>query len=197
MKALIASAAVSLGLLAGCAAQQDGHAPHGSGHPMKMDAAPKAAMVKNAVAVVHPLGASKVMGVVRFVATDEGVKVSAEISGLTPGSKHAFHVHEFGDCSDPQGKSAGGHYNPDKHQHGAPDADPTKRHPGDMGNLSADDKGVAKLEVTLAGTTLTGEKNPIVGRAVIIHAKPDDFSQPVGNAGDRIGCGVIGIAESK
>jgi Cu-Zn family superoxide dismutase len=90
--------------------------------------------------------------------------------------------------------SAGGHFNPDKHQHGKP-GDPAS-HPGDMGNLKADDKGHAHLEITLAQASVSG-KNAVLGRGVIVHAKPDDFSQPTGNAGGRIGIGVIGVAQVK
>ena len=152
--------------------------------------------VVSAVAVVHPLGESKVMGVVHF--TPDGadkVKVVADITGLEPNSQHAFHIHEFGDCTDPAGKSAGGHFNPDKHEHGKPTDPADKRHPGDMGNIQADASGKAHLELTLDGISINGEKAAILGRGIIIHAKADDFSQPVGNAGDRIACGVIGIAK--
>ncbi len=158
-------------------------------------ATPVGPVVVSAVAVVRPLGTGKVMGVVHF--TPDGankVKVVADITGLEPDSQHAFHIHEFGDCTDPAGKSAGGHYNPDKHEHGKPTDPADKRHPGDMGNLTADATGKAHLEVTMDGISVNGVTAPILGRSIIIHAKADDFSQPVGNAGDRIACGVIGIA---
>jgi Cu-Zn family superoxide dismutase len=150
--------------------------------------------IKDAIAVVHPLSDSNVMGKVMFTQTDAGVAVVADIMGLTPG-KHAFHIHEYGDCSDPKGMSAGGHYNPEHEMHGLPGA--AHHHPGDMGNLEADADGKAHLEIVLAGVTIAGDKDPILGRSVIIHAKEDDGSQPVGNAGGRIGCGVIGVAKAK
>lgn len=151
--------------------------------------------IKEAVAVIHgTAGNEKVMGVVKFSDTGSGVKVTADIDGLAPDSEHGFHVHEFGDCTDPKGMSTGGHYNPDKHEHGKPgDAN---AHAGDMGNVKADDKGHAHAEVTLAGATITG-KNALLGRGVILHANADKFTQPAGDAGGRIACGVIGVAQVK
>jgi Cu-Zn family superoxide dismutase len=134
------------------------------------------------------------MGKVTFNQTADGVVVVADVMGLTPG-KHGFHIHEYGDCSDPKGLSAGGHYNPEGEMHGLPGA--MHHHPGDMGNLEADDSGNAHLEITLTGITIAGDKDPILGRSIIVHAKEDDGSQPVGNAGARIGCGVIGVAKAK
>jgi Cu-Zn family superoxide dismutase len=152
--------------------------------------------VKEAVAVVHgTAGNEKVMGVVKFSDTGSGVKVTADIDGLAPDSEHGFHIHEFGDCTDPKGLSAGGHYDPEgtKH-HGHPGE--AMSHVGDMGNIKADDKGHAHVEVMLPAATISG-KNAILGRGVIVHAGVDKFTQPVGDAGGRIGCGVIGIAQVK
>lgn len=152
--------------------------------------------VDELVAVMHGTqGNEKVSGVVRFTKTDDGVLVTADISGLTPDSQHAIHVHEFGDCTDLAAKSAGGHYNPEGHPHGLPPAE--ERHAGDLGNLQADGAGHATLSLTVNNITLAGLKNPIVGRAVIVHALKDDGGQPTGNAGGRIACGVIGIGQSK
>jgi len=105
-------------------------------------------------------------------------------------------VHEFGDCTAPDFSSAGSHYDPaqTKH-HGTPDE--KMRHAGDMGNIQADANGKAHYELTLEGATIDGAQAPVLGRAVIVHANPDDFSQPVGNAGGRIGCGVIGLVKPK
>jgi len=88
--------------------------------------------------------------------------------------------------------SAGGHYNPEGHQHGLPDSE--NRHAGDLGNVQADSEGKAHYEITVSNISIQGPRNPILGRAVIVHAKPDDGGQPVGNAGARIACGVIGVA---
>jgi len=148
--------------------------------------------VKQAVAVIHETAGNKCHGTVRFTQDGENVKVVAMIEGLNPGQKHAFHIHQFGDCSSADGMSAGGHYNPEGHPHALPDKE--MRHAGDLGNLEADADGKAHLEVTVSNISIAGVKNPIIGRGVIVHAKVDDGGQPVGNAGARIGCGVIGIA---
>ncbi|HTD87532.1 MAG TPA: superoxide dismutase family protein [Candidatus Binatia bacterium] len=144
--------------------------------------------------MLHSTQGNKAEGTVRFTQEGNSVKVAGEITGLTPGQKHAIHIHEFGDCSAPDGASAGSHYNPEKHEHGLPDK--AQRHAGDLGNLEADASGKAHLELTLNNITIAGNKNPILGRAVIVHAKPDDGGQPVGNAGGRIACGVIGAANT-
>lgn len=150
------------------------------------------AKVTQAVAVIHPTQGNQCRGVIRFVQTGHSIKVTATVEGLTPNQKHAIHIHEFGDCSAPDATSAGSHYNPEGHTHGLVHA--TTRHAGDLGNLQADANGKAQYEITVDNVTIAGLKNPIIGRAVIVHAKEDDGSQPVGNAGGRIGCGVIGIA---
>ena len=146
-----------------------------------------------AVAVLYPAAGQQCHGVVRFTQEGESVKVVADIEGLAPGQKHAFHIHQYGDCSAPDGMSAGGHYNPEGHQHGLPDSE--NRHAGDLGNVQADDQGKAHYEITVTNISILGTKNPIIGRGVIVHAKVDDGGQPVGNAGGRIACGVIGAAK--
>lgn len=151
-----------------------------------------AVAITQAVCVIHPTEGNKCSGVIRF--TEEGgkLKVVADIEGLTPDAKHAMHVHEFGDCTSKDGSSAGGHFNPEGHEHGLPDK--AERHAGDLGNLQADKEGKAHYEITVENATIAG-KNAIIGRGVIVHAKVDDGGQPVGNAGARIGCGVIGVAK--
>jgi Cu-Zn family superoxide dismutase len=145
-----------------------------------------------AIAVLHPTSGNQVMGTVTFTSSGDGVRVVADITGLKPG-KHGFHVHEFGDCSAPDAASAGGHFNPGKHEHGAPDA--SNRHEGDLGNIEADANGKAHLEVTDKLMKLSGDSS-IVGRAVIVHEKTDDLkTQPTGDAGGRLACGVIGVAK--
>lgn len=145
-----------------------------------------------AIAVLHPTKASKVEGTVTFTKTGSEIKVVADITGLTPG-KHGFHIHEFGDCSSPDGKAAGGHFNPAKEPHAGHDA--AQRHVGDLGNIDADSSGKAHLELTDKMMTMSGE-NSIIGRGVIVHEKADDLkTQPTGDAGGRLACGVIGIAK--
>lgn len=149
-----------------------------------------------AICVVQPTEGNKCHGTVHFEAIEGGkVKITAEISGLKPNQKHAIHIHEFGDVTDLSGKSAGGHYNPTEQPHGLPPAD--KRHAGDLGNLSADADGNANYELTVHNISISGHKNPILGRAIVVHADPDDGGQPTGNAGARIGFGVIGVAKAE
>lgn len=149
-----------------------------------------------AVAVLHPASGSSCKGIVRMTQEGSALKVVGDIEGLPPNTKHGFHVHEFGDCTAPDAASAGGHYDPEgtKH-HGTPTDE--KRHIGDMGNVESDAAGKVHYEVKLEGATISGSQAPVLGRAIIVHAKPDDFSQPVGNAGGRIACGVLGIAKPK
>jgi Cu-Zn family superoxide dismutase len=158
------------------------------------NAAGEQATVTKAICVVHPLGGSKVAGKVVFTQMRGGVEVNAEITGLTPG-EHGFHVHEFGDCSMADGVCAGAHFNPTGAPHGGPDD--AQRHAGDLGNVKADASGKAVYKRVDKMLSLNGS-NSIVGRSIIVHAAPDDLkTQPSGNAGARIGCGVIGIADPK
>ena len=131
---------------------------------------------------------NQVKGFVKFTQKKNSVMVWAHVEGLTPG-KHGFHIHECGDCSAPDGSSAKGHFNPGKNHHGGPGA--KDRHAGDLGNLNANSKGVAEYERRDKTIHLTGEDS-IIGKAVIIHEKVDDYkTQPTGNSGARIACGVI------
>lgn len=151
--------------------------------------------VPEAIAVIHPTEGNTVRGWVKFFQLDEGVKVVAEISGLNPNQRHGFHIHRFGNCSSPDGKSAGGHYDPAGTKHHAEPHSMDIHHAGDLGNLQADGEGKVKYEQALEAISISGAKSPILGRAVIIHAKEDVFEQPTGKAGARIGCGVIGVAK--
>lgn len=147
--------------------------------------------VTRAVAVLHPTQGYNANGLVSFIQADNGVRVVAQVHGLAPGS-HGFHVHQYGDCSAPDGTSAGGHFNPTGAPHAGPDAD--ERHVGDLGNIVADEAGNAYLDVVDRHLALEGP-NGIIGLAVVLHAGADDLtSQPSGAAGPRISCGVIGIA---
>lgn len=145
-----------------------------------------------AIAVLHSTKGSKVEGVVTFTKSGNETKIVADLTGLKPG-QHGFHIHEFGDCSSSDGKSAGGHFNPTNNAHAGHDAD--KRHEGDLGNIEADSSGKAHLELTDKIMTMSGEKS-IIGRGLIVHEKADDMkTQPTGDAGGRVACGVIGIAK--
>lgn len=142
-----------------------------------------------ATALVRPASGSDVMGLVRFWETSDGkVAYDLELYGLEPG-RHGFHVHEHGDCSAPDATSAGGHFNPEGAPHGAPTD--RRRHVGDLGNIRADEHGHVVVRGIDEHIRLRGAHN-IVGRAVVVHAKADDLrSQPAGDAGARIGCGII------
>ena len=148
--------------------------------------------IMKAVAVLHPTQGNKAEGVVTFTKEEGGVRVVAKLTNV-PKGVHGFHIHEFGDCSSPDGSAAGGHFNPTAMTHAGPTAD--KRHVGDLGNITADDQGNANLDYVDKHLEFSGA-NSILGHAVILHANPDDFTtQPTGNAGGRIACGVIGVAK--
>ena len=152
-----------------------------------------------AVARVDPLDGSGVEGEVTFQPEGEGVRVMASLTGLSEGA-HGFHVHENGDCgaadtdddgTEEPGGAAGGHYNPGDDPHGAPTDPPGEHHIGDMGNITADASGAAELDTTFSFLTLSGPES-IVGKALIVHGGRDDLtSQPSGDAGARVGCGII------
>ncbi len=147
-----------------------------------------------AVAKLLPTEGSRVSGTVTFIARNGTVEVRADLEGLEPGL-HGFHIHEKGDCSAPDATSAGGHFNPDKTPHGSPTEPAERRHVGDLGNVEADSEGKAHLEMIDRIIVLEGE-HAIVGKAVIVHADPDDLTtQPTGNAGARLACGVIEARE--
>ena len=144
---------------------------------------------KTAKAELAPASKSNVKGTIEFKDVDGGVEVTATVEGLKAGD-HAYHVHEKGDCSAPDATSAGGHFNPSNHKHGAPDAE--EHHEGDFGNLTADKSGKATKTFTMKGITLAAGPTSIIGKGFIIHDKIDDFkTQPTGNAGARVACGVI------
>lgn len=150
--------------------------------------------ITKAIAVIQPTKGNTASGIVEFTKEKDGLHVTATITGLKPG-RHGFHIHEFGNCACDDGTCAGAHYNPMHKDHGKPtDAD---RHVGDLGNIVADETGTAKYDYVDEGSSLNGPKS-IIGRTMIVHEKEDDFTtQPSGNAGARLGCGVIGIAAWK
>jgi Cu-Zn family superoxide dismutase len=155
---------------------------------------PSGKAVTDAIAVIAPTQGQQAAGTVHFHLVGDAVHVTGQLTGLTPSGKHGFHLHEFGDCSAPDGASAGGHFAPEGHPHGAPD--PATHHAGDLGNVEADASGAAKVDVTVKGLSLESGDRAIVGRALIVHGQPDDLtSQPAGNAGPRVGCGVVGVAK--
>ncbi len=153
-----------------------------------------AGSVTNAVAVLKPTQGNEAAGRVVFTKVEGGVRVSGNLTGLREGG-HGFHIHEFGDCSAPDGSSAGDHFNPNGHPHAGPEE--AKRHAGDLGNVPAGADGKVTLGFTDAHLSLEGPTG-ILGRSVIVHANADDFkTQPTGNAGGRLACGVVGIARAE
>jgi Cu-Zn family superoxide dismutase len=134
-----------------------------------------------------------VVGTLVFRTVDDGLEIDGEISGLTPGA-HGFHIHEVGECTPPDFKSAGAHFNPTAAPHAAPTA--AAHHLGDLGNIDADAEGKAKVHVVAALSLDPRSAASIMGKTVVVHASADDLSsQPAGNAGDRIACGVIAATE--
>ena len=176
-------AAIGLAFLMSAFAAEEKAKPEGA----------QGAAVTRAVALLQPASGSEVKGTLTFAASGDAVTVSGRISRLALGS-HGFHVHEFGDCSAADATSAGGHFNPAGHPHAGPkDA---QRHVGDLGNIEAGPDGTAMVDLKDTKIALTGAQS-IVGRAVIVHAKADDLkTQPTGDAGGRLACGVVGTAKA-
>ena len=144
----------------------------------------------SAVAKLEPRSGSSVSGSITFTQVGDLVRITGEVTGHSKGPK-AMHIHEKGDCSAADGMSTGGHFNPRSDRHGGP-YDPAK-HAGDLGNIAFNAEGVAKINFTVGDIAVSrSAANGIIGRAVIIHAAVDDLkTDPTGNAGGRVACGVI------
>jgi Cu-Zn family superoxide dismutase len=143
--------------------------------------------VTKAMAKLEPKSGSQVTGMITFTKSGDEVQVVADVQNLTPG-KHGFHIHEKGDCSAPDAASAGGHFNPTHQHHGGPHT--AERHLGDLGNIEADASGKAHLD--WKGKLQLSGANSIIGKSVVVHEKEDDLkTDPAGNSGARIACGVI------
>jgi superoxide dismutase, Cu-Zn family len=151
---------------------------------------PAVSTASGATITLAPASGSLVSGKLAASPITGGVRITGEIGGLSRGSTHAIHIHEKGDCSAADATSAGGHFNPAQQAHGRAGSGP--HHGGDMDNIVADANGVARVDVRALGVSLGGGATDIGGRAVVVHAMPDDYrTQPTGNAGGRIACGVI------
>ena len=138
---------------------------------------------------------STVAGTVSFLETEEGLKIDVIVSGIPTPGKHGIHIHENGSCED-SGNAAGGHYNPDGVQHGfVLETGAGTVHPGDLGNITIDESGNGTLSVVVPGLGLKNGHHLIDGKSIILHERQDDGSQPTGNAGGRIGCGLINVVE--
>lgn len=180
--------AAAAALLAGCASTAT---PAGAA---KDTAASAKSTARRATVNLSPASASLVSGTLTLVPMGDGVHITGEVGGLKPGDTRGFHIHEKGDCSAADASSAGGHFNPGAQAHGR--SGHGAHHAGDTDNIVADARGVARIDAHVSGVTLGGgAANDIAGRAVIVHAAADDYTtQPTGNAGARVACGVIQIA---
>ena len=148
-----------------------------------------AAKTNKAKAVLESKSGSTLTGEVTFTEKQGGVEVNIKLKGAAPGP-HGIHLHDKGDCSAADAASAGGHFNPDKTSHGAPDSDP--HHSGDLGNITVGAKGTGELKLMVKGLTVADGAHSVVGHAFVVHASADDFkSQPAGNSGARFACGVV------
>jgi Cu-Zn family superoxide dismutase len=170
MNRSLAAAIGCVALLAGCASTPPGQS--------------------DVVVALESRSGSTVTGNVQLSESQGRVHLRATVRGLAPGSTVGFHIHEKGDCSAPDASSAGGHFNPAGAPHGRYGQGP--HHAGDLPSLVANDKGEAKVDVVLEGVTLTPGDMSIANRSLVVHAKADDFTtQPTGNSGPRVACGVI------
>lgn len=175
----------------GCEPREEAEVEEATAEEASVQEARAEDRVARAVAVLYPTQGSEARGTVVFRRVGTGIAIEADVGGLASGP-HGFHIHERGDCTAPDGTSAGGHFNPAGSSHGAPTDQ--ERHVGDLGNVTANEAGAALYERTDDRIAFEGS-NSIIGRAVIVHAGEDDLvSQPTGDAGARVACGVIGIA---
>ena len=143
-----------------------------------------------ATADIRPTAGSQTAGTVRFEQRGSKVIVTAEVRGLKPGVEHGFHIHEKGDCSAPDAMSAGGHFNPTGKPHGHHGQG--ERHAGDLTSLVASASGTASLRFESDNITVEPGASSVVGRGIVVHRDPDDYkTQPTGNSGPRLACGVI------
>ena len=179
------TAIVASGVLAACASTAPSTpaaaqaAGKSTAHEAEVNLASASGSLVSAHLAIRPMG--------------DGVHITGEVGGLKPGDTRGFHIHEKGDCSAADASSAGGHFNPGAQPHGR--ATHGAHHAGDSDNIVADAEGVARIDAHVSGVTLGGgAANDIAGRAVIVHAAADDYTtQPTGNAGARVACGVIKV----
>jgi len=185
--------AASVVVLSACSSSPTatGAAPAATSPATSVPAAQSTA--KSATVNLASASGSLVSGKLTVVPMGNGVHLTGEVGGLSPGSTHAIHIHEKGDCSAADASSAGGHFNPAAQPHGKVGSG--AHHGGDMDNLVANAEGVAQVNAHAEGVTLGGgAANDVAGKAVIVHAAADDYrTQPTGNAGGRVACGIITV----
>lgn len=146
--------------------------------------------VQPATVTLESKSGSSITGTMKLTEHRGEVRLRGTISGLEIYSEHGFHIHEKGDCFAADASSAGGHFNPGGTAHGAANA--AVHHAGDLPSLRADAHGVASIDTVLNGVTLGEGPTSIKGRSLVVHGKPDDYTtQPSGNSGPRVACGVI------
>ncbi|RYF11604.1 MAG: superoxide dismutase family protein [Deltaproteobacteria bacterium] len=179
-----------LPLLTHCAHREVASASEASG-----SSAPAKVAARLATVQLLPLGNSGVTGSVTLVEmADGGVRLEGKVHALIPEGLHGFHAHEVGDCHSIDGASAGGHFNPSKQPHGDPAT--SHSHVGDFGNIVSNSAGEADIFTVKKEATLGDGPNSLIGRSLIVHAGHDDLgSQPAGNAGGRVACGVIRLSK--
>ncbi|MEJ0085775.1 MAG: superoxide dismutase family protein [Pseudomonadota bacterium] len=187
-------------IIAGCGSRDEAartadtaDAPATTATPAPADAPPAADTPPSAGAAAQltPTNGHTASGTLALSAEGDSVRLTGSLQGLPPNSEFGFHIHEKGDCSAPDASSAGGHFNPTNAQHGNPQG--AAHHAGDMLNAKSDANGAAQVDVVAGGVSLTsGQPNDVHGKAIVLHEKADDYaSQPAGNSGARIACGVI------
>ncbi len=182
--------ALPLLLLAVCAPSSD-QLPKDEEHGGQQENRVPAAGLE-AVSQLKPMAGSTVEGIVSFRETNGKLRIVAHVTGLLAG-KHGLHIHENGDCSSPKGQDAGGHFNPHQSEHGGPDS--SDHHAGDLGNIEADGSGVAHLEMTVDSAALSEGPKSVLGLGILVHSEEDDLlTQPDGDAGVPLACGIIELA---
>ena len=144
----------------------------------------------SAEADMKPTQGYAASGRIKFTQRGQVVHVTVDLSGLSPNTEHGFHIHEKGDCSTSDGMSAGGHFNPEGVAHGSFEHPP--HHAGDLPSLKADARGEVRASFDIGTLSVGAGPSDIIGRGVIVHRDPDDFkSQPAGNSGPRVACGIV------
>jgi Cu-Zn family superoxide dismutase len=184
-------------LLAGCTQNQTGTTPEPADTDVTIEPeteTTETVETRSATAIIDSTAdPSETFGEATFTETSDGLEITVMMDNA-PAGTHGFHVHEVGSCED-GGKAAQGHFNPDNVEHGyLPDDGFENAHAGDLGNIEIAEDGTGTLNLTIPGLSLEEGNYAIAGRSVILHAQPDDFGQPTGNAGDRLGCGLINLA---
>lgn len=190
MKRHTLAAAVAALTLVACAGPHGGHGPQGAMGGAGGTAARGMPDGPMAMARLESTRGNTASGMAMFHQRGDMVMLHVRVQGLKPGQEHGFHIHDKGDCSSGDGLSAGGHFNPGAKPHARHDV--PERHAGDLPSLKADAAGRMDVHLQLAGVSIGSGAADIVGRGLIVHADPDDYrTQPTGNAGARIACGVI------